>query len=397
MFAWIAQTTAVTLMNLRNIPSRMSSTLVAVIGIAGVVMVTVGVFSIATGLSQSIADTSNPATVVVLRAAATGEMDSGITNEEAKILTDIEGIARDDEGVLISPELFVVVDVPRKSTGTGSNVPLRGVDGARAFAVRGGVEIKEGRMFEPGVNEIIVGEGAAAQFEGIALGDSVRWGRNEWRVVGIMDSGGGIPDSEIWTDAKVLQGAYRRGSNFSVVRVKLDDPARFNEFKDRLTSDPRLNVKAITESQFYSERTQALRNFTSIIGVAVGALMALGAVFTALNTMYSAVSARTREIGTLRAMGFSSGPVIVSVLLEALALGLLGGLVGGVLAWLIFNGLQVATLNYQTFSQVTFSFAVTSTLLVGGILFALAMGFFGGVIPAIRAALMPITSALREL
>ena len=306
------------------------------------------------------------------------------------------GLARDGNNAMLSPELFVVVDVPRKSTGTSSNVTLRGVRQA-AIDVRGNVEITEGRMFTSGLNEVIVGEGARENFSGLELGSALKWGSNEWTVVGIMSSGGGVPDSEIWADLGVVQSSYRRGNFFSTVRARLTSPSALPQFKDALTSDPRLNVSVKSESEFYSEQSQFFTIFVKTIGIFIGALMGLGAIFGAVNTMYNAVASRIREIATLRALGFGAFAVVLSVLLEALLLGLIGGLIGALAAYVIFNGFQVATLNWNSFSQVSFGFAVTPQLLQSGIIFALLMGLLGGILPGIRAARIPITTALREL
>ncbi|NJL28328.1 MAG: FtsX-like permease family protein, partial [Thermoanaerobaculia bacterium] len=247
-----------------------------------------------------------------------------------------------------------------------------------------------------GRNEIIVGSAAAEQFAGLGVGQSVRWGENSWQVVGIFSTGGTAEDTEIWTDAKVLQPAYRRGNSYQSVHLRLASAADFDRFKDDLTSDPRLNVKVIREADYYAEQSEILANLIKTLGVLIGGLMGFGAVFGALNTMYTAVSTRTREIATLRALGFSSGPVVISVIVEAILLAVVGGLVGSGLAYALFNGFQAATLNFQTFSQVAFAFAVTGPLIVGGLLYALVMGFVGGFFPAIRAARLPVATALRE-
>ena len=387
---------AVSRLNIANLPKRWVTSLVAIVGIAGVVMVTVGLLSVAEGFRSAMQDKSRPDVVIILRSSATGELDSGFRTEDMQAMEMAPGLARDGNSPMLSPELFAVVDVPRKSTGTSSNVPLRGVRQA-AFDVRGNVNIVAGRMFTPGLNEVVVGQGARAIFTGLELGTVLKWGSNNWTVVGLMSAGGGVPDSEIWADLGVVQNSYRRGNFFSTIRARLTDPAQLATFKDTLTSDPRLNVSVKTESEFYSEQSQFFTIFVRYIGFLVGALMGLGAIFGAINTMYNAVSSRIREIATLRALGFGAFPVVVSVLLEALFLGLIGGLIGAAAAFVIFNGLQVATLNWNSFSQVSFGFAVTPGLLRAGIVFALIMGLLGGILPGIRAARIPITTALREL
>ena len=299
---WITQVVAVTGMNIRSLPQRWGSTTVAVVGFAGVVMVMVGILSIAAGLVDAMTDKAPKDIAIVLRAASTGEMDSIMSRDDVTAISEAPGIARVDGKLLISPELFVVVDVLRRSTGTSSNVPMRGVD-ANVLAVRDNVRITEGRMFEAGLNEIIVGRGAQEIFEGIELGDTPRWGNNTWTVVGVMAADGGMPESEIWADVRVLQAAQNRGSTIQVVRVKLQSIDAFGSFKDFLTADPRVNVSVKTESEFYSEQSRFFSIFINTIGIFVGVMMGLGAIFGAVNTMYTAVSARTGEIATLRALG----------------------------------------------------------------------------------------------
>jgi len=296
---------------------------------------------------------------------------------------------------LTSGELFVVVDVPKKSTGTPANVPLRGVQPA-AFATRPDVKITSGRKFEWGKNEVLVGEGARNQFRGLDVGSKMKWGQNEWTVVGIFEAGGALWESEIWTDARVLQPNYRRGNSFQTVVARLESPESFDTFKDALTKDPRLDVSVQRESEFFGNQGRTLQAVVRQLGFLLAVLMGIGAVFGALNTMYSAVAARTREVATLRAIGFGPGAVVVSVMVESMLLALAGGILGALGAWLFFDGYRTSTLNWDTFSQVTFAFDVTPALLVQGMTFALVLGLVGGLFPAIRAARLPVTAALRE-
>jgi putative ABC transport system permease protein len=395
MFAWFSQIVAVTALNLRTIKERLASSLVAVIGIAGVVSVVVAVLSIAAGLRATMAGTGSKDTVLVLRGGSDTEMVSGLSGDEARIVEDAPGLLRNAQGAVASPELFVIINLPKRRTGSDANVPLRGV-GPQAFEVRNGVKIVEGRRFAPGKNELIVGRGAQASCSGLDVGKTLHVGQADWTIVGAFTAGGTVPDSEIWGDVKVLQPAYRRGNTYQSVYAKLDSPASFEKFKDALTTDPRLNVKVMRESDYYAEQSTALVTFIKALGGVIAVLMGIGAVFGALNTMYTAVSSRAREIATLRALGFKSIPVVVSVLVEAFVLSLAGGILGGALTWLAFDGYQASTLNFQSFSQVSFAFAVTPSLLVLGIAYSLVMGFFGGLMPAIRAARLPVASALRE-
>ena len=393
--AWLAQVAAVTWMNLKSIPRRPASTAVAVVGVAGVVLVLVGVLSIAAGFRQTLEATGSEDTAIVLRSGSPDEMSSGLSRNETRVIADAPGVLRTADGPAASAELFVVVDLPLRSTGTAANVPLRGVEPA-AFEIRDDLEIVEGRRFEAGRNEVIVGSGAALAFAGLDIGSTLALGENDWTVVGRFDAGGTAPDSEIWTDARVLQPAYRRGDTFQSVYVELESPAAFETFATALESDPRLNVKAVRETEFYAQQSRLLTGLVTTLGVLIAGLMGIGAVFAAVNTMYMAVAARRREIATLRALGFRPGPVVVSVLVEAAVLGLAGGLLGGAIAWAVFDGFRASTMNWASFSQIAFAFAVTPELLVRGIVFALAIGLVAGLLPALRAARLPVATALRE-
>ena len=392
---FLSQIFAVTEFNVRTLPERKGASAAALFGIAGVVAVLVGVLSIAQGFRHAMSVSGKPDTAVVLRSGADTEMMSGLSRDITRIVADSEGVARNASGPMASAELFVIINLPKVGTGKDANVPLRGVERA-AFDVRDDVAIIEGRPFEWGKNEVIVGVGANREFVGLDLGATIPVGRESWNVVGLFSSNGGIAESEIWTDAGVLQPAYRRGNSFQAVYAKLESPGAFQDFKDRLTTDPRLNVKVVRQTDYYAEQSTTIYNMITGLGTLVAGLMGVGAVFGALNTMYSAVSSRTREIATLRALGFSGGPVVVSVLLEALVLALVGGVIGAGLAYFVFDGFRAATINWQSFSQVAFAFDVTPGLLVEGIVYAALIGLVGGLFPAIRAARLPIATALRE-
>ena len=396
MLRTIVQAGVVTVLNLRSIGQRLGASAASALGVAGVVAVFVAVLSIGEGFRATMVATGAPDAAVVFRGGTDTEMNSVLGLEQTRIIADAAGVRRGAEGPLASAELFVVVDVAKRSSGTVANVPLRGVQPA-ALAVHDRVRVVEGRKFETGRNEIIVGVGAAQQFRGLNLGARLRWGENEWTVVGIFESGGTIAESELWCDAGVLQPAYRRGASFQSVHVRLDSPDAFSRFKDALTSDPRLDVRVIRESEYWEEQSRMLRAVIRNLGGLVAMLMGIGAVFGALNTMYSAVAARTREIATLRALGFGGTAVVASVLVESLLLALVGGTLGGSIAFLLFNGYQTSTMNWQSFSQVAFAFRVTPALMVQGIGYSILMGLLGGMFPAIRAARLPIATALREL
>jgi putative ABC transport system permease protein len=381
---------------LLSIPQRRGSVAAAIFGIAGVVAVLVGVLSMGVGFQQALTASGSPDAAIILRSGADSEMVSGFQRESTRIIADAPGVARTAEGPLASAELFVIINLPKRSTSTDANVPMRGVE-RPAFKVRDQLKLVAGRMFEWGRNEVIVGVGATSEFAGLELGGKLRVGRREWPIVGIFSAGGGTAESEIWTDASVLQAAYQRGDTFQSVYVKLVSPSAFQEFKDGLTTDPRLNVKVLRQAEYYAQQSTAVTKLITTLGYLIAALMAIGAVFGALNTMYSSVSARTREIATLRALGFGSGAVVVSVMIESLALAAVGGAVGAVLAYVTFNGLHTATMNWNSFSQVTFAFAVTPELLAQGIVWAVLIGLIGGLFPALRGARLPIAAALREL
>jgi putative ABC transport system permease protein len=391
-----SQIIAVTLVNLRSIRVRLGSSTVAVIGIAGVVLVFTGVLSIAEGVRATMKASGDPSTALILRAGSDTEMTSGLTGDMARIVQDAPGIAHDADGPLASPELFVVVDNPLRRDGKTANVPLRGVT-PEAFKVHDRVKIVEGRRFEFGRNEIIVGRAAARQFSGLDVGSSVKWGENTWSIVGMFEDGGSVAESELWCDVKILQPAYRRGNTYQSVYAKLASPASFRQLKDSLTTNPQLTVSAMPEPDYYATQTETLQNIIRTIGMIIAVLMGIGAVFGAVNTMYTAVASRTREIATLRALGFSSFPVVFSVLAEAALLSLIGGAIGAGIAWAAFDGYQTATMNFQSFSQIAFAFRVTGTLLITALSYAVLMGLLGGLLPAIRAARLPVVTALREL
>lgn len=393
---WFAQIVALVGFSMRTLRSRLGSSAVAVFGIAGVVAVLVGVLSIGEGFKRVMVETGSPDTAIVLRSGADSEMTSVmLRGNDAPVIANAPGVARAAGKPLSSPELFVVVDLPKRSTGTDANVPFRGVKEA-AFAVRPELKIVEGRPFAWGRNEVIVGRAAQTQFAKTDLGTELKLGQNVWKVVGIFEAKGNVCESELWADSDVLGPAYRRGESFQTAMVKLASPGSFQQFKDALTSDPRVSLRIERETDYYAGQSRTLRLIVTGLAFVVCSLMGLGALFGALNTMYTAVAARSREIATLEAIGFGGMAVMVSVILEALLLALAGGLIGSIGAYLAFDGYRTATMNWQTFSQVAFAFDVTPTLMIGAILYALVIGAVGGLFPAIRAARLPVSLALRE-
>lgn len=396
IFSGLVQSFVVTALNLRTLPNRLAASMVAVVGMVGVVGVLVSVLSIAEGIRATMANTGSPDTAIILRTGSDSEMTSILMREDLDAIAEAPGIARrPGVGALASAELFVGVDLVKASTGTTANAPLRGVEPA-AFDVRN-FKIVKGRRFVPGRNEVIVGRAAAAEYSGLDVGSELKLGSNVWRIVGVFDAGGTVPDSELWCDAGVLAPLYRRGASRQAVYVRLTSPQAFTAFKDRLTTDPRVKLKVMREQEFYAGQSEMLTGLIEWIGGVIGVLMGIGALFVAVITMYSAVASRTREIATLRALGFRAGPVVISVLVESMLLGLVGGAIGAAMAYFAFNGYQAATMNWKTMSTIGFAFRVTPALLVLGVGWALALGLLGGIFPAIRAMRMPIVTALREL
>jgi putative ABC transport system permease protein len=388
------QTLAMTRVGLATVPQRLGATSVVVVGIAGVVGVLVALLAMAQGFQATLNSAGDEDTAIVLRAGANAELSSGLNRATVILIAQAPGVRHDTQDVPIaSAEVVVVSNVPKRSTGTDANVEVRGV-GAQVWKLRPEVRIVSGRRFVPGLRELIVGRGALAQFRGLETGGTILLNGQAWKVTGVFASGDSH-ESEIWGDAESVAAAYRR-SGFQSVSVRLRAADAFDDFKSALTGDPRLRVDVETTRDYYSKQSERLTTVIRAIGFGVAVIMALGAMFGALNTMYAAVAARTREIATLRALGFSSLPVVVSVMLETMLLALAGGVLGAGIAWAVFNGYTVSTLG-ANFSQVVFRFQVTPELLLRGLQWALAIGFVGGLFPALRASNLPVTQALREL
>ena len=384
----LSQIKEITIMNLLNLPSRLGSSSVIIVGIAGVVAVLVGLLSMASGFTQSLEEAGRADRAIIMRDGTTSEMNGAMTVEQRAIITAMEGV------VHASGEIYVVAAIQKIGTDVDANVVVRGVEQA-SFDVRPEIRIVDGRTFESGRAEIIVGTKAAAQFKGLQVGDELPVRDQTWTVVGHFDANGSAYEGEIWADLANVQSAYRRGGFSSTMRVLMESPDAVTALDERLKSDPRFDLMARSEAEHYADQAEQRATLINTFGTAVGIIMAIGAVFAALNTMYSAVSARTVEIATLRALGFGGLPVVISVMIEAIVLALLGGVLGGVLVWLAFDGYTASTLNNASFSQVAFDFAVTPELLQMGITWALVLGLVGGLFPAIRAARLPITTALR--
>lgn len=382
--------------NLRSVKARWTSAIVAVMGIAGTVGVFIAMLSLARGFRATLISSGSEDNAILMRAGATSEMMSGVGLDSVKIIQDAPGVARSSEGPLVTSEVVVIAPFPLRATGTDANVQVRGVS-ANVLAVRKNVKMASGRMFQPGLSELVVGSNAATTYSGLTLGNTVNFGGGHWQVVGVFDAGGSAFDSEVWCDARVLDDVYKRPTNvFQSVTVHLTAPGALQQFKDYITADPRLNLDVSREIDYYAKQSTRMTQLITILGGLVASVMAIGAVFGALNTMYSAVAERGREIATMRALGFGATAVVFSFLIEALLISFIGGGLG-CLAVLPLNGLTTGAMNWQTFSHLAFAFKITPELLVKGIFFALAMGLIGGLLPAVRAASRPVASALREL
>jgi len=382
--------------NFRSVIARWPSAVVAVLGIAGTVGVFVAMLSLARGFKATLVASGAADNAIVMRAGATSEMMSGIALEQVKILQDAPGVARGAGGPLLTSEVVVVAPFPLLATGTDANVQVRGVS-ANVLTVRPTIKMAQGRMFQPGLSELVVGKNASISYAGLTVGNTVDFGGGHWKVVGVFDAGGSAYDSEVWCDARVLDDVYKRPTNvFQSVIVHLTSSDALQQFKDAVTADPRLNVDVSREIDYYAKQSTRMTRLITILGGLVAAIMAIGAVFGALNTMYSAVSERSREIATLRALGFGASSVVSSFVVEALLISFLGGVLGCI-SVLRLNGFTTGAMNWQTFAHMAFAFRITPGLLVTGVIFALLMGLLGGVPPAIRAARLPVATALREL
>ncbi len=394
-----SQILAITGINIRSIPQRWASSLVIVIGLAGVVAVFSALLAMAQGFSSTLKATGRKDAVIIMRGGSDTELNSGLDREQTDLIKQLPGIRAGADGKpLASGEVIVIAELIRKDdtrsgTKDGANITVRGVDPA-AFALRPELKIVAGRTFTPGLRELIVGRGVLRQFQGAELGKTLRMRGSDWTVVGEFESKD-ANDSELWTDINVARTTFvRRGS--SSVHAALDGPGGLATLKAAVAAEPRLNLDVVPEEDYYNGQTKQFRATIGFLAGLVTFIMALGAIFAALNSMYAAVAARGKEIATMRAIGFSGVPVVISVMVEALLLALVGGLLGGLIAYLLFNNLSVSTLG-QNFTQVVFDFKVTPALVARGLLIALVIGMVGGFLPAIRAARMPVTTSLREL
>ncbi len=388
----LRQTIAITLLSLGSVPERWGPSLVIIVGLAGVVAVFTALLAMAEGFQSTLKSTGRDDIALVLRGGSSAELNSGLLRDQTTLIKQVPGVRQGGDGQpLASAEMIVIAELLKAGEKTGSNITVRGVEPA-AFVLRPQLKIVDGRSFQPGLRELIAGRAVTQQFEGAGLGETLRMRGSNWTVVGVFESGD-ANESELWADVEVAQTTFNR-RGFSSVRLQLAKPADLKLIRDSLTADPRLNVDVESEQQYYSGQTKQFRQTIGMLAGVVTLIMALGATFAALNTMYAAVGTRAREIATLRAIGFSGTAVVISVMIESLMLALAGGVIGALLAYLLFNNMAVSTLG-ANFSQVVFQFQVTPALVRSGLLIAIAIGMLGGLLPALRAARLPVTTALR--
>ena len=392
----ISQTISVAVMNLRSLPQRLGSSLVIVIGSGGVVAVLVAVLAMSTGMSKTLQSVGRDDRAIGLRNGSASESSSALSRDAARLIMDAPGIKRDKDGKPIaSAEPIQLLKLFKRDDGSEVTVPLRGV-GSRAFDLRPEVKLVQGRKFRPSVNEVIVGAAAKSQYKNLEIGSTITTRTATWTIVGIFSSDGDAHESELMADADTVLSS-NSDSDYGSVTVLLDSPTALQEFSDSLATNPALRVDVTRKRDYYARQSKTVSGLLSVLIYVVGSIMAVGAILGALNTMYSAVSTRAREIATLRALGFKSSAMVISVLVESLLLATLGGMVGALIAWLFFNGHTISTTQGSSQSQLIFEIAVTPTLAIIGIAISAAIGFVGGLLPAVRAARLPIATALREV
>ena len=392
----IKQTFSILAMSLRSLPNRLMPTSIIVIGIAGVVAVLLALLSLASGFESTLKSTGQDNRAIVLRAGSTSEINGSLSINQYNVIKDLAGVARANDKKLAAKETFVTVNLPKKDNSADASVPMRGIS-AESFLVRPEVNLVSGRNVELGKHELIAGVSAAGQIAGIEVNSTLMIRGVEWKVVGVFSAEGGAFESELWVDQKLLAAAWNRGETFSSMLVQLTSSEQFPQFEQQVRSDKRLTANAIRESSFYAEQSKTTTGLITAISLLIGAIMSIGAVFAALNSMYSAISARTTEIATLRALGFHRAPILLSVLIESALMASIGAVLGGLFVYSTLNGAGVSTAaaTSSTFTQIAFEFMVTPTLLLAGVCLAIALGLVGGFFPALHAVRRPIVEGLR--
>ncbi len=390
----MSQILAVTAINLRSIPQRLWTSLSAILASAVVVGVLLAFLAMANGFRATVAGAGADDVAIIMRPGSQSELNSVLSRDQIRLIAQAPGIARRNEKPLISPEVYVIIDGVKKSTGTTVNLPMRGLDTA-ALAVRDNIRLIAGRMFEPGRSEIVVGRGVLEEFAGFDLGSTLTYGNSRWTVVGIFDAQGTVFESEVWADAKVVQNLFNRGSSYQIVRARLTSSAALEKLDAYVRSEPRLRLEAKSERSYLAEQAQGMSKLIETLGWPIAITMAIGALAGALNTMYASVAARTREIGTLRAIGFGGLATFVGTLAESLLLTAAGGVIGAVAAVALFQNMTATTLG-SSFTQVVFRFELTPELVLQGVTLAIVVGLLGGIFPAFRAARIPVVVAFAE-
>lgn len=387
------QTRAVAMMNIRSLPRRLWMSLAMVLASAVVVAILLAFLSMARGFEATMSGAGSDAVALMMREGSQAELNSVIQKNQVNLIEEAPGIARDADGPLVSAELYVIVDGIKKSTGNKANIPLRGLD-QRGMAMRADMQLVEGRMFTPGTNEMIAGAGILREFDGFGIGDEMRFGKNVWKVVGVFSTGGNVFESELWADAKIIQSHYNRGSSYQIIRARLEKPGDLEPLREYIEGEPQLNLEVKTEAGYFAEQGKQLQ-YMAIFGRVISFIMALGALAGALNTMYTSVADRAKEIATLRALGFGNFSAFCGTMVEALVLAATGGLLGALAAFIFFDGMNASTLG-GSFTQVVFSFEMSPDLFIQGAWLALIIGFASGFFPAWRAARMPVIVAFRN-
>ncbi|WP_444940348.1 ABC transporter permease [Microbulbifer sp. ZKSA004] len=393
MGSLIAQIVSVTLMNLGSLRRRLWMSLAMVFASAVVVAILLAFLAMAKGFEATMSGAGSSQIAILMREGSASEINSVILQDQVNLIAESAGVARDTNGPLVSPELYVIVDGLKKSTGTEANIPLRGLN-ETGMAMRNNMRMVEGRMFTPGTNEMIVGEGVLREFNGFGIGKEVRFGKNLWTVVGVFSTGGNIFESELWADIKIIQSHYNRGNSYQSIRLQLENNGDLKPIQETIKREPRLNLEAQTEQEYFASQGKQLQ-YIATFGWIISSVMALGALAGALNTMYTSVADRAREIATLRALGFSNFSAFCGTIAEAMVLAVAGGLLGSLAAYLFFDGLNTSTLG-GSFTQVVFSFEMSPDLFVQGAVLALVIGFISGFFPAWRAARMPVVVAFQH-
>jgi putative ABC transport system permease protein len=393
MRSLLLQIIAVTLINIKSMPQRLWLSLSTVTAVGLVVTVLLSFLAMANGFKRTIEGSGADDVAVVLRAGARSELNSSVMRDQVRLIEEGPGVAKGADGKpLVSAELYLTVDGIKRTTQTKANLPLRGIS-QQGAGLRRGVVLTEGRMFNPGTNEVVVGKALVAEFQGFDVGQTISFGTSRWTVVGVFSTGGSVFESEIWADLPVVQSLFKRNNVFQTVRALLTSPAALAALTSYVENDPRLKLDVSSEAAYFADQASQTSDLIQKLGWPLAIAMAFGALAGALNTMYSSVASRTTEIATLRAIGFGGFPAFVGTLVESLILAVIGGAIGAAATYLIFDGFTASTLG-ASFTQVVFSFQLTPRLIGQGVVLALIVGLIGGLFPAIRAARMPIVAGL---